>query len=308
MKEHYGFELGESTIRRYTQAHSEAMFPSDKPDGKFPETPGVHGTIIAQSDGGMVPITVPDENAKDRRKGKKLLWREFRLTLSHLLGSCSPVFAGAIEGGVKDAGLRLLSCAVRAGFGTSSRVHAVGDGAKWIAGQVDEQFGDQGSYLIDLYHLCEYLAAAAKVIVPDETARKGWMDERIEDMKKGRMENVMAALSAHVEKGEKPDDDGERPVSACLRYMVDRPGQFKYREALEAGLPVGSGEIESSHRYVVQKRIKLPGAWWTVENAERKAALRIVRLNGDWDEYWKTARVNPPRPANQNRKRSSVAA
>jgi hypothetical protein len=308
MREHYGFGLGESSIRRYTQAHAEAMFLSDKPDGKFPEAPGVRGTIIAQTDGGMVPITTSDANATDRRKGKKLLWRELRLTLSHLLGSCSPVFAGAIEGGVKDAGLRLLSSAVRVGFGTESRVHAVGDGAKWIAGQVDEQFGDQGSYLIDFFHLCEYLAAAAATVEPDPKAREAWMSARKEEMKTGRMENVLAALSAHVETEEKDDADAERPVSARLRYMTDRPGQFKYREALEARLPIGSGEIESAHRYVVQKRLKLPGAWWTVENAEHMVALRIVRLNGDWDEYWKTARANPPKPANQNRRRSALAA
>jgi len=39
-----------------------------------------------------------------------------------------------------------LTCAVRAGLGADSRVHAVGDGAPWIVGQIEEQFGDQGSY------------------------------------------------------------------------------------------------------------------------------------------------------------------
>ena len=38
------------------------------------------------------------------------------------------------------AGRQLLGCAVRAGFGANSRVHAVGDGAAWIVGQVEAQF------------------------------------------------------------------------------------------------------------------------------------------------------------------------
>ena len=38
-------------------------------------------------------------------------------------------------------------------LGAGSRVHAVGDGAPWIVGQVEEQFGDQGRYLIDFYHV-----------------------------------------------------------------------------------------------------------------------------------------------------------
>jgi hypothetical protein len=45
--------------------------------------------------------------------------------------------------------------------------------------------------------------------------------------------------------------------------------------------PIGSGEIESAHRYVAQKLLKLSGAWWTVKNAERMIALRIMRLNGE---------------------------
>jgi hypothetical protein len=32
-------------------------------------------------------------------------------------------------------------------------------------------------------------------------------------------------------------------------------------------LPIGSGEIESAHRYVAQQRLKRPGAWWRVEAA-----------------------------------------
>jgi hypothetical protein len=29
--------------------------------------------------------------------------------------------------------------------------------------------------------------------------------------------------------------------------------------------PIGSGEIESTHRYIVQQRLKLPGAWWRTQ-------------------------------------------
>ena len=53
------------------------------------------------------------------------------------------------------------------------------------------------------------------------------------------------------------------------------------------GLPIGSGEIESAHRCVAQQRLKRSGAWWRVEHAEHMLALRINRINGDWDAYWK---------------------
>jgi hypothetical protein len=60
-----------------------------------------------------------------------------------------------------------------------------------------------------------------------------------------------------------------------------------YQKALSEGLPIGSGEIESAHRYVIQKRLKLAGAWWKTDNAKRMVDLRIMRANNRWDEYWK---------------------
>ena len=35
-----------------------------------------------------------------------------------------------------------------------------------------------------------------------------------------------------------------------------------YQKYREWGLPIGPGEIESSHRYIPQKRLKIPGATW----------------------------------------------
>ncbi|MGK5093431.1 hypothetical protein WDW89_15655 [Deltaproteobacteria bacterium TL4] len=55
--------------------------------------------------------------------------------------------------------------------------------------------------------------------------------------------------------------DEKTPVRACYCYIFNRPEQFYYQEALEENLPIGSGEIESSHRYIIQDRMKLPGAW-----------------------------------------------
>src|SRR5580693_5099002 len=66
-------------------------------------------------------------------------------------------------------------------------------------------------------------------------------------------------------------------------------------------LPIGSGEIESAHRYIAQLRLKRPGAWWRVEHAEYMLALRINRRNGDWKTYWATFGRSSSPAANQNR-------
>ena len=146
LQEHYGLEIGESTIQRIVLGHAQAMFEAARAPLVFPEGPGRHKYIVAETDGGMIPIVEPDPNQKDKRKGKKLLWKEAKISLAHPKGSRTPIYAGTIEGGVETAGEQLFECAVRAGFGANSHVHAVGDGAPWIVGQVEERFGLQGSY------------------------------------------------------------------------------------------------------------------------------------------------------------------
>ncbi len=67
-------------------------------------------------------------------------------------------------------------------------------------------------------------------------------------------------------------------VRQCFRYITKRPGQFNYQEATAAKLPIGSGEVESAHRYVVQERLKLPGAWWLKDNAQPSKRRRQQSL------------------------------
>ena len=269
LREHYGFEIGESTIQRIALGHARAIFESGCSSPEFPKEPGRHKQIVAQIDGGMVPVVMPDATRTDKRKGKTLSWREAKISLAHAKGSRTPVYGGGIEGGVEEAGRRLFACAVRAGFGAASRVHAVGDGAPWIVGQIEERFGEQGSYLIDFYHVCEYLSAAAKTIAPDAAAGKVWMETQKNALKTGRVDAVLKALAPHREALDVSDD--QAPVRVCHRYLDAREDQLKYREALAEGLPIGSRAADRFGRN--RKRASLCRAK-TPEASRRLVACR----------------------------------
>jgi hypothetical protein len=150
--EHYGVLLGESTIRRITEGHAQKMFESHTQEEVWPAQPGCE-VVVAEMDGGMVPLVEPDAAGEDRRKGKRLYWKEAKICLAHARGSQTPSYGGTLQGDARVAGRELFDCAKRAGFGQKTHVHVVGDGAEWIAAQVDERFGAQGSYLIDFYCL-----------------------------------------------------------------------------------------------------------------------------------------------------------
>ena len=281
--EHYGVMLPESTMRRITETHAQAIFKTRAHETAWPTVPGV-ATVIAQMDGGMVPLVEPDATQPDQRKGKQLFWKEAKICLAHAKGSVTPVYGGTLAGDVAVAGQALFSCARAAGFGEDTHVHAVGDGAPWITDQVEERFGAQASYLIDFYHVCDYLSAAASALTPTADAATVWMNEQKERLKTNCTEEVLQTLQAHLEPANVADADA--PVRACHRYLGNRAHQLNYRGALAEELPIGSGEIESAHRYLVQQRLKRPGAWWRRENAEHMLALRIHRANHRWRDYW----------------------
>jgi hypothetical protein len=50
-------------------------------------------------------------------------------------------------------------------------------------------------------------------------------------------------------------------------------------------LPIGSGEIESGHRYGFQNRLNIAGGWWEMENLKNMIALRVLRANLGWEDY-----------------------
>ncbi len=284
--EHYGIVLGESTIRRITLGHAKKIVERDKKPLVRPTQSGGSAVVIVEMDGGMVPIVEPDSTQPDQRKGKKLQWKEAKICLAHAQGSKTLAYGGTLQGDVATAGQQLFNCAARAGLGPRSHIHAVGDGAPWIADQVEDQFGAQSSYLLDFFHACDYLSAAAKAIVTDAERQKKWMDEQKNRLKTQRVNELLQTLQAHVEAP--AVEDSNAPVRQCQRYLSHRLEQLDYQSALMHDLPIGSGEIESAHRYIVQQRLKRPGAWWRAANAEHMLALRLNRANRQWDEYWAT--------------------
>ena len=130
--------------------------------------------------------------------------------------------------------------------------------------------------------MCDYLAEAAPTCAP--VAPHAWLETQKQRLKNNEVAAILTQLGEYVEAEEVANDHA--PVRACIRYLHNRLHHLNYKGALEKGLPLGSGEVESAHRYIIQQRLKLPGAWWKAENVEPMLALRVVRAKEDWDTYW----------------------
>jgi hypothetical protein len=280
VREHYGVDVPMSGARTWTLRHGKAIGVMAERVQAHPEA----SCAIAQMDGSMVPIVQTKAGAGDARKGKTVCWREARLCLVRAEGSSSPLY-GATLGTVEVAGWLWKDTARLAGVVAASAVHGVGDGAPWIVSKFMGNFGEQGSYLIDFFHVSEYLAAAAASLArPDRQSE--WRRRQQARLLENHLPAVLRALQKHLE----PPEAAEAPVRAAYQYLQDRRDHLDYAAALARKLPVGSGEIESGHRHVIQSRLKISGGWWTERNMETMLGLRTARANQWWDSYWILAR------------------
>ena len=218
VREHYGIDVPVGAVRAITEQHGAAMLAGRPQGSPWPAPPGVP-RLIAEMDGSMVPRvdTAPPGPGVDRRKTRQLSWTEARLCLVRAPGAVTPRF-GATMGSVEAAGDQLWECAVTAGLGQQTRIHAVGDGASWIADQVERTLGAQATYLVDFYHVCDYLAAAAAIVAAPEP--RAWLTEKQAWLKANRWSDVLDTLRPSVEPDDVADDAAPRPsapVSAICR-------------------------------------------------------------------------------------------
>jgi hypothetical protein len=294
VKEHYGIEVPISGVRKVTQAHGEAML-REEPQSEL----GNQGArlVIAGMDGSMIPIVSIETSEKgrkikDKRKHRQLGWKEARLCVARDPRSVSGHYR-ATMGDVDQAGRQLVGCVAEAGGGKSTKLHCVADGAPWIVMQVKERFEKQATFLVDFYHVSEYLAAASELL--GENKKSFWLKQQQRRLKANKTSEVIKEITrlegieklklAAMAKRTSATKE-EQPASSCKRYLENRLQYLDYRTALKTGLPISSGETESGHRWVIQARLKIAGAWWKMDNAERMLKLRTNRASNEWNSYW----------------------
>jgi hypothetical protein len=240
--------------------------------------------IVAEADGSFLRIVRTDRRkGPDRRKSRRVDYREARLCAATAKGA-TEVFYAATFGPVETVAAPWAHCAKQAGMGLNSHVHVLADGATWIDLQAQEAFGSRGHLLIDFYHVCAYLAEASPALSNNP---QRWMQTQKKRLLEGRLRPLLKDLRAHLEPPSVPDE--QAPVRCAHRYLDNRREALAYDRARGQSLPIGSGLIESAHKHVLQARLKLPGAAWSIDHAEALAHARALRANRLWEQYWKTA-------------------
>ena len=133
-----------------------------------------------------------------------------------------------MPGTLENVSLLWRQTAQRCGLDERSWVHGVEDGAPWIVEKFKENFGAQGKYLIDFYHVSEYLAAAALPIAGPVKASR-WLKKQKSRLMTGQARKVLRSL------GHSSGSCGLGPNSGGRCFSLHRPktGASSLRASLQ---------------------------------------------------------------------------
>jgi len=75
-----------------------------------------------------------------------------------------------------------------------------------------------------------------------------------------------------------------KKMTELLTYFINHSHRMNYAYLKKQNLPIGSGQVESAVRRIINLRFKAPGSFWKEETAESLMHLRAVYKAGRWDE------------------------
>lgn len=127
----------------------------------------------------------------------------------------------------------------------------------------------------------EHLGEFAKQYFEQQDQRSNWIESQKELLCQSDIEKVISNILELPTK-RRSIKTAKKKLLQYYQSNKERMDYKRYR-SMGAGL-IGSGAIESAHRTVVQKRMKLSGQRWTRKKAQNMLALRCVRLSGQWNK------------------------
>ena len=291
-KEHYHYEIGPSAAGRSTK--STALQAMDYIENKLSDIDSdqLQGNIpiekmLAELDGCEIRTArfVPVENSTETtpvynngKKEKIIKWRDVRLGFVRPLESKSKTFVGKMDS-YQDVVSQMHSAAVLIGMTPETKIIGVADGGIGLSEELKRQFSSM-QFILDKSHLKNHLYETAEALGVNQKDRPGWVKPRVRAISDGNVEAVLKELE------EENDKNPNKRLKRLIGYIKRFYDALDYDNFKSMGYPIGSGEIESAHKSIPQKRLKIPGASWHADSIDPMLALRILRADDWWEDFW----------------------
>ncbi len=113
---------------------------------------------------------------------------------------------------------------------------------------------------------------------------EGWITERAVNILNGNCSQVAKGIRLSATKQGIVNREN---IDKCADYLLKNKDRLQYGEALKSGFPIASGVIEGACRHLINDRLDITGARWSLNGAEAILKLRSFKSSGDFDVYWK---------------------
>lgn len=292
-REHYHYNIGSSAVLRATKqaAHQALEYLEDKLNpvdsaGQRDENKSVEKMLV-ELDGCEIRTVISNvvEDSIQRTpvynnpiKRKEMKWRDVRLGFVRPLDSTSKVFVGKMDSYPKVVG-QLHDAALLSGMTPETQVIGVADGGIGLSEELKRQFSNM-QFILDKSHLKDHFYETAEELGIAKKERTKWVEPRIKSISSGEVGKIKKELE------EQYQQTHHRRLERLIGYINRFCDALDYNDFKEKGYPIGSGEIESAHKSIPQKRLKISGASWHPDSINPILALRIVRADNWWENFW----------------------
>ena len=120
--------------------------------------------------------------------------------------------------------------------------------------------------------MLEYIGKFSSENISNPGERKSWYDRIKNELLEDKIEAIIEEIKSLAPKG----NNGQKIKDVTIKYLENNAFRMRYKTYQDQGLNIGSGAIESAHRTVIQRRLKLSGQRWSKDGAQR-----ILKLEGD---------------------------
>ena len=314
-RHHPGVEMDRTTALRMLHDHGKKArtFINDKltdargiaelPSALRPEAAR---ELEVQFDGGMIPVAtlemieVPEGEESEvtpvrglPKRRRVCRWEEAKVGLIQKPGEVDRLYSVQPTSGLEKSFDDLFSLACIKGWGELTQVRGISDGARHIRPRMEEAF-DIGNFrfILDRPHCKEHLSSAGEALEPmTGVPAQQWADEALKQLETGDSAIVIAELKQAWEASGPDEESRNDTLRLEAGYFERNQDAVIYAYFRDKGWSTASSEVESGHRHVVQVRVKISGAWWHPDHVDDILALRMLKANDWWKEYWDTQRA-----------------
>jgi len=177
--------------------------------------------------------------------------------------------------------LRLLGAAY------AEVVEFIADGAEWIWHRV-ERLGRLAEIpaaklveVLDFYHASQYLSETLAACRDLPKAQRQALYKRLRHALRHQADGVEVVLEALRALA---TTHRSKAITRAVGYVGTHAHRMRYVTLEARKLPIGSGQVESAVRRVVNLRFKAPGSFWKETTVSGLMHLRAAFKAGRWDE------------------------